>query len=123
MALGLIYQEEDDSEKNGGPESSKTRRELKGKQSEDVQPETGSFDDRISSLPALDAASLFWFRKPRLVLKIFQYLLFQNSLSISLAIYNFWQVRNICFKYFVFSCVGLVFCPCAFLNPFLAGTP
>eukprot|EP00959_Pyramimonas_sp_CCMP1952_P208148 4354155-Pyramimonas_sp.AAC.1 len=42
----------------------------------------------------LDAASLFWFKEPRLVLKLFQYLLFENSLSVALALFNYWEVRS-----------------------------
>jgi len=57
------------------------------------------FSHRLSDLtprvPLLDAASLFWFSRPRLLLKLFQYTLFENSLSIALTIYSYWRVRRL----------------------------
>lgn len=57
------------------------------------------FSHRLSDLsprvPLLDAASLFWFSRPRLLLKLLQYTLFENSLSFALLIYSYWKVRRL----------------------------
>jgi hypothetical protein len=62
------------------------------------------FSHRLSDLspriPLLDAASLFWFSRPRLLLKLLQYTLFENSLSFALTIYSYWKVRPL-------ACVGM----------------
>jgi hypothetical protein len=44
---------------------------------------------RLQKVP--DAASLFWFGRPLLVLKMFQLVFFANSMSIALLIFVAWQ--------------------------------
>eukprot|EP00854_Cymbomonas_tetramitiformis_P009325 gene9325-11050_t len=55
---------------------------------------TGNSDDNVLDPDyVLDARDLFWFRKPRIMLLVFQYTLFENSLSMAAILFTLWQVR------------------------------
>ncbi|KAK3254648.1 hypothetical protein CYMTET_36143, partial [Cymbomonas tetramitiformis] len=53
---------------------------------------TGNSDDNVLDPDyVLDARDLFWFRKPRIMLLVFQYTLFENSLSMAAILFTLWQ--------------------------------
>jgi hypothetical protein len=45
-----------------------------------------------------DFEALFWFRRPILMLRVFQYAYFENALSLAVLVFAFWQDEHVMFQ-------------------------